>query len=260
MRVSWIEASPGNPRHEALWDFMRKSVRSYIDGRAELHFEHLPFVTGGIRSSPGRLVNDVAVLATAARLESESDLLILGCWGAPTVQVRDLLSIPVASVAEAAARFTAMLCSRAVVVTVAPPLVPIFAQDLRALGSSGPGSGFHAERPVRSYLPESTHDEVMAAIDDPGPLIERFNAAARLAVEDGADAIVVGCAYLASIFSAHGYRAVGGYPEIPIIDVNRLAVEQAFLLDRIARGAGQGGARSVPAREPLLAALARISE
>ena len=59
-------------------------------------------------------------------------------------------------------------------ITVAPSLVPIFADDLTRLGVSG----FLADRPVRAYDPESTHLDVLRAITDPTDLIARFDAVA----------------------------------------------------------------------------------
>ena len=263
LRLSWIEASAGNPRHAGLWDFMRSSIEGYVRARADLRFSHLATSTGGIRTLPGRLVNDAAVLSAAVREEAESDLLVIGCWGAPTTAVRAALRIPVASVPEAAARVVASFCSAAVVITVSPALVPMFESDLAGLGAVGRGSGFHPARPVRAFDPESTHDDVLAAIVEPGELIARFDEEARRAIEDGADAIVVGCAYLASIFTAHGYTHVSGASDVPVLDVNRLAIEHALMLAELsASGIGPTaaayGAPGVGSRDDFEAALRRL--
>jgi Asp/Glu/hydantoin racemase len=182
----------------------------------------------------------------------ESDALVVGCWGAPTEAVRSALSIPVSSLPDASVRAVGSLARRAVVVTVAQSLAPIFAEDLARLGATG----FLPHRTVRAYDPESTHEEVLGAIADPRDLIDRFDKAAEAAADDGADAIVVGCGYLAAIFSAHGYESLLRHPDVPVLDCNRLAFEHALQLIALdaagIRPTQRGYVRPVGASEDLL--------
>ncbi|WP_449278358.1 aspartate/glutamate racemase family protein [Leucobacter sp. GX24907] len=279
--LTWVEATAGNPRHQRLWDYLRREVEALAAGRAEIDFVHLPTVTGGIRTPANRLMNDTAVLAAALdraypdrafpdRAYSAddgrlSDATVIGCWGAPTEVVRAALNgpdrrIPVTSLPDAAARLMGSLARKAVVVTVSPALVPIFEDDLRRLQAAG----FHEATPVRAYDPESTHDDLVDALDDPSAMIARFDAVARRAVEeDGADAIVVGCGYLAPIFTGAGYTHVGDHPDVPVIDCSRLAMEHALLLLELeGRGIGATSGAFPPPRGPqfdaLRAAAARL--
>lgn len=257
-RLTWIEATAGNPRHQRLWDYLRGEVEALAAGRAEIDFVHLPVVTGGIRTPANRLMNDTAVLAAAldrahpdgarpGEGERPSDVTVIGCWGAPTEIVRAALNgpdrrIPVTSIPDAAVRVVGSLARSAVVVTVSPALIPIFADDLRRMSASG----FHAITPVRAYDPESTHDDLVEALDDPTALIARFDAVAQEAVADGADAIVVGCGYLAPIFTGAGYAHVQGHPDVPVIDCGRLAMEHALLLHEL----GERGIAATPGGYP----------
>lgn len=257
--LTWVEATEGDPRHERLWRFLAEQVEVLVAGRLRTRVVHAPFAAGGIRTPANRLLSDAGVLA-AALADAGADVIVLGCWGAPTVAVRTAVPGVVSSLPDGSVRAVGSLARRAVVVTVAPSLVPIFTDDLVGSGASG----FLADRPVRAYEPESTLDEVVAAIDSPDALIARFDAAAREAVADGADAIVVGCGYLAPIFTAHGYTSVGGHPEVPVLDCNRLAVEHALQLLALADAGIEPTARGyVRPRglraEALAAASARLT-
>ncbi|WP_448808903.1 aspartate/glutamate racemase family protein [Agromyces bauzanensis] len=222
--ITWVEATHGDERLARLWSFLTEQVGALAAGRANVRLRHVSVAAGGIRTAPNRLLSDAAILATALDEQEHADALVIGCWGAPTEVVRAAVDAPVSSLPDGSVRAVASLARRAVIVTVSPTLVPIFADDLRRLGATG----FLEDRPVRAYDPESSHFDVVDAIDDPAALIARFDEVARAAVADGADAIVVGCGYLAPLFTHHGYTHVTGHPDVPVLDCNRLAFEHAL--------------------------------
>lgn len=230
-KLTWIEATSGNIDHKVLWGFLEEQIKRLARGRVAINFVHLPFATGGVRTPANRLLNDAAVLACAVDHAKESDAVVVGCWAAPTENIRAALNHPdspsvVTALPDASVRLVGSIARRAVVLTVSPQLVSIFEGDLARLGALG----FHSDRPVRAYSPETTHDDVVRAIAEPDFLIEKFDQEAKLAVEDGADAIVVGCGYLAPIFSQAGYTHVKGHPDVSVIDCGRLAMEHAITL------------------------------
>lgn len=258
--ITWLEATHGDPALVELWEFLAEQVARLAAGRVRTRVQHLGIATGGIRTPANRLMSDAAILSAALDAQERSDAIVIGCWGAPTEPVRAASAAPVTSLPDASVRAVGSLARRAVVVTVAPSLVPIFHEDLVRLGATG----FLHDRPVRSYAPESSHLDVVRAISDPTELIERFDAVARDAVADGADAIVVGCGYLAPLFAHHGYASVGGHPDVPVLDCNRIAFSHALqLLDL--RDAGIGPApRGYPTpeggrREALVTAAGRLA-
>ncbi|MBN9176633.1 MAG: hypothetical protein J0I43_04600 [Microbacterium sp.] len=251
----WLEATAGAPELAPLWEFLADRVDALAEGRVATRVVHAGIDAGGIRTAPNRLLSDAAVLARAVEVDAgdAADALVIGCWGAPTSAVRAAVGIPATGLADANVRAVGSLARRAVVVTVAESLVPVFADEIDALGSAG----FLMDRPVRAYAPESTHLDVLRAIEDPTDLISRFDATARRAVDDGADAIVVGCGYLAPIFAAHGYTAVSTAADVPILDCNRIALEHALHLRTLADAGiaptARGYLRPVHARHRALA-------
>lgn len=225
-RLTWIEATVGDPAHAPLWQLLTAHVERLAAGRARVQLRHVSTDAGGIRTPANRLLSDAAVLAAALDAEEDTDAIVVGCWGAPTMAVRAAMSVPVSTLTDAVACATGSLSRRAAVVTVAPALAPIFAADLAAHGARGV--------PVRAYAPESTLADVTRAVTDPADLIARFDAAARRAVEEGADAVIAGCGYLGAVFAAHGYTAVGDAPDVPVWDPNALAMEHVLALLRLA--------------------------
>lgn len=258
--VTWLEATHGDPAFDDLWSFLADQVATIAGGRVRTRLQHTAVDTGGIRTAANRLMSDAAVLASALDAQDASDAIVIGCWGAPTDAVRTASTVPVSSLPDGSARAVGSLAKRAAIITVAPSLVPIFAGDLVGLGTAG----FLAERPVRTYDPESTLCDVLRAVTDPTDLIGRFDAAAQRAVDDGADAIVVGCGYLAPIFTVHGYTHVEGQPDVPVLDCNRMAFEHVLQLMQLA-DAGiaptpRGYVRPAGARgEALIAAAGRFA-
>ncbi|WP_036321231.1 aspartate/glutamate racemase family protein [Microbacterium sp. B24] len=228
----WLEATVGDGALDELWRFLADYVDALAAGRVRTRLMHAGVDAGGIRTAPNRLLSDAVVLARAVEEESAGDMdaIVIGCWGAPTPSVRAAVSVPVTGLAEASVRALSTLSRRAAVVTVAESLTPVFADEIRELG----GAPAFLARPVRAYAPDSTHRDVVRAATDPTDLIGRFDAVARRAVDDGADAVVVGCGYLGAIFAAHGYTCVGGASDVPVIDPNRLALEHVLQLQRLA--------------------------
>jgi Asp/Glu/hydantoin racemase len=252
--LSWLEATEGAAELDPLWRFLAEQIESASAGRFETRLRHMSISTGGVRHPATRLLNDAGLLASAVAAEPESDVMVLGCWGSPVHAVRAAVSVPVASLPEASALAVAAFARRAVIVTVAPSLAPIFTAEVRQFGAAG----FAAGEAVRAYHPESTHGDIVDAIADPAALIDRFNRVAVRAVDDGADAIVVGCGYLAPIFSAHGYRSVTGHPDVPVYDCNRIAIEHAASLYALHRaGIGPAPRSYAPAQGAKGTAFAR---
>ncbi|MGO3885478.1 MAG: aspartate/glutamate racemase family protein [Mycetocola sp.] len=224
--LTWLEATPGDPAAAELWEFLADSVATLAGGRIGTRVQHTAVAAGGIRTPATRAMSDAVLVASAMTAQQQGDVLVFGCWGSPVRAARSAVGVPVTGLAEGSCAAIPSLASSAVVVTVAPTLCSPFEAEVRGYGAAG----WQPQRAVRSYAPESTLAEVCQAIQDPGPLIDRFDLAAREAVADGADSVVVGCGYLAPIFTAHGYTAVRGHPDVPVLDCNRLAMEHALHL------------------------------
>ena len=160
----------------------------------------------------------------------------------PVHEARSLLSVPVTGISEASIVLGNVLARRPAIVTVAEGLSAGLERDIRSFGLWGRGT----QQQVWWLDPPSTHEDVVAAIEDPAPLIARFDAVARTAVAAGADAILTGCGYFGPIFTMHGYSHVSGRPDVPVYDCTALGMEFGRLLYRLQDARVQPSRRGFP--------------
>jgi len=247
-RVTWLEATEGHDEMAGLWDFLR----SYLDGvagdRATVTLRHLPTATPGARHPAARLLSDAVALAQAQQAAADADVLVYGCWAAPVAEARALVDVPVTGLTEASVRLGATLATRPAVVTVSEGLRHGFERDFAALGAP--------DLPLWWLEPASSHEDVLVAVEEPAALVDRFDRVARRAADAGADAILVGCGYLGPLFTVHGYRHVGGRPDVPVLDCCVLAFEFAALLADLGARGVRPSRRSSPPLGPGSAAAA----
>lgn len=236
-RLYWLDITEGAAELDPLWRFLRAHVENLSAGRYEVVFGHSGVAGGGIRHPAAMTIQHAVTLAAANRVSAGVDALVLGCWGSPTEAVRGMVDCPVASLSEASVLMTRPLANAAAVVTVSPSLISPFAADARRVAG---GHGL-LEPPAFAYDPESTYQDVVAAIEQPAALIDRFDTMARQAVARGADAVITGCGYLGPVFAAHGYVSVSDAPDVPVLDCTRLAFEHVHALRALA-SAGHGPA------------------
>jgi allantoin racemase len=148
------------------------------------------------------------------------DAFVVGCFGEPGVRpLRELVDAPVVGTAAPALHTAAQLSTRFSVLTILDSTVPTTREQVRELGLDGSLASVRAvDAPVLSV----DHDSAA--------LVDRMRAVGRAAVEeDGAEALVPGCASL-SFVQAHG-----GLTEdlgVPFLDPVRVALATAELWAR----------------------------
>jgi allantoin racemase len=228
-RIVWVEATEARPGLAPLWRELDAYVRELAHGEFNTVTRALPCPAGGVRHPAGWLLSAATGLAIAADMEAEADLIIFNDWAMPVHEARSLLSVPVTGISEASVVLGNVLARRPAIVTVAEGLSAGLERDIRSFGLWGRGT----QQAVWWLDPPSTHEDVVQAIEDPAPLIARFDAVAREAVAAGADAILTGCGYFGPIFTMHGYSHVSGRPDIPVYDCTALGMEFGRLLYRL---------------------------
>lgn len=122
-------------------------------------------------------------------------------------EIRTLVDIPVVAFGNSSVAFAATLGARVGIVNFIAALEP---QIRRNMAGYGFGS---IVGPIVQVAAEFT--DVMAAYDNPGPLIDAFRAAARRAIDAGADVIVPGEGPL-NVFLAD--QGVSRVDDVPVID------------------------------------------
>lgn len=237
--LAWIEGTEARAGLAGLWEFLDGYLKDLAGDDFEVIFAAFPRAAGGVRQAAPRLMSEALGLTTAVEsVAADAELVLFNDWAMPVHAARSYLDVPVTGVNEASAVLGSVLAQRPAVVTVAEGLRWGFEADLRDFGVVDK----MVQPPVWWLDPQSTHEDVMEAIDKPDSLVERFDAVAQRAVAAGADAILVGCGYLGPVLSHAGYRHVVGRPEVPVYDCTLLAYELGVTLHRLHR-AGVGPSR-----------------
>jgi allantoin racemase len=242
--LAWIEGTEARPGLAGLWEFLDGYLKDLAGEEFDVVFAAFPRPAGGVRQASPRLLSEALGLTTAAEaVTASADLVIFNDWAMPVHATRSHLDVPVTGVNEASAILGGVLAQRPAVVTVAEGLRWGFEADLRDFGVLGK----MAQPPVWWLDPQSTHEDVMEAVDKPDALVQRVDAVAQRAVEAGADAILVGCGYLGPVLAHGGYAHVLGRPDVPVYDCTRLAYELGRILYRLHVAGVKPSGRGFPA-------------
>ena len=168
-----------------------------------------------IESSAEEYLSIPGLLEAAPLLEAEgTGAIIVGCFGDPGLSgAREVTSIPVVGPGQASAHLAAQLGSRFAVVTVVDEVVPAIRRQMRGHGLDGFLSDVLAvEVPVLEL--RSRRDEVVGELE----------AAARRAVCNGADALVLGCMTMGFLDVARDLQEHVGVPVVnPVLASLKLA-------------------------------------
>ncbi|WP_052391993.1 aspartate/glutamate racemase family protein [Paraburkholderia bannensis] len=169
-----------------------------------------------------------------------------------------MLDIPVASVGEQAMLAALAMGQRFAVVTVAEKTAAAIERDIALYGLRERA----IVRPARAISPESDASLLLGAVRDPWEaFIPRFEAAARTCIADGADVILVGCAWYGPLLRRAGYAHVSG-TGIPVVDSTTVALKYLEAMIEVAKVTSlvksQGALFRTPPREKIAQARAAI--
>lgn len=134
----------------------------------------------------------VAPMLDLAAKQQDAAGFVVACFGDPGVHaLRDLVSVPVIGIQEAAVLSALMLGQRFGVISILPASVP---RHLRAFGAMGVMTRLAADRAIGlSVSALSDQTKTLQAMIDTGK---------QLRDQDGADVLIMGCAGMARYRSA----------------------------------------------------------
>lgn len=182
--------------------------------------------------------NVVGLLEGLAAGEAEGcHVALIACGNDPgLVPARDLLSIPVVGITEAALLTACQIGRRFGIVTMDEASVHMVERNLRLSGLEDRAVGV---RPVRSPgFYESGVEWFSDAAYLREKIVPRFEETARTLIADGADVIVTACGNYAA-FSVHGYGMISG-TQVPVIEALATGTHMARMLGDLRRGCGLG--------------------
>lgn len=156
-----------------------------------------------VESHAEEAIAAVGVLAQVREHQADTDAYVVACFGDTGVQAaREVATCPVVGMTEAALQTACLVSHRFVVITLPARTVAHSDRVVRALGLEHRCSVVAVDVPVAELVGGSTH------------LLDAFTDAARTAMaEDGAEAVVLGCAGLADLVGPLS-RTLG----VPVVD------------------------------------------
>lgn len=235
MRICWIHPTTQSTALAPLWDALERTVTPGLS-RDTVVEHRFPAHSGNFtRSLYAEHLNSVLMVDEATRAERDGfDGVFFGCWNDPLWEAREVLTIPVASVGEQSMLAALAMGQRFAVVTVSEKTAVAIERDLLLYGLRD--RAIH--RPVRSIAPESDAALLLAAVSGAhDEAVSRIDAVARTCVADGADIVLVGCAYYGPLLRRAGYTHVCG-TGVPVIDSTTVAIKYLEAMVGVARATG----------------------
>lgn len=142
-------------------------------------------------------------------------------------ETRSVLDIPVVGYGEASMHLSCLLGRRFGILVFIGDLIPLLLENVRRYGL--------ADRLAAIRHVGFSFADVLPSFDKPGPIIERFQGAARRMILDGADVIIPGEAVLSVLLASNGISRVD---DVPLLDGLAATVKMAELLVDLRRHAG----------------------
>jgi len=235
MKLCWIHPTARNPILEPLWACIHHTINGSLAPGSTIDFTFLASSGGFTRSLYAEHLN--AVLMVEAAMEAEKagyDGVYFGCWNDPLWEAREMLSIPVASVGEQSMLAALAMGQRFAVITVSEKTVVAIERDIIAYGLQQRCIA----SPVRTIRPFSDAGLLLESVNDPQiNLIPRLEEAAQACIAEGADVILVGCAYYGPLLRRAGYTHVSG-TAVPVLDSSTVALKYLEAMVSISKIAG----------------------
>jgi allantoin racemase len=155
-----------------------------------------------VESHAEETIAAVGVLQQVREHQADTDAFVIACFGDTGVQAaREIATCPVVGMTEAALQTACLVAHRFVVITMPPRTIAHSDRVIAALGLEHRCTVLAVDVPVAELVGGSKH------------LLEAFAEAARTAMAEGAEAVVLGCAGLADLVEPLSL-ALG----VPVID------------------------------------------
>ncbi len=222
MKICWIHPTARSEILDNLWPTLEQSIRSVVAPGTTVDFRFLESSIGFTRSLYAEHMNSVLMLEEALKARDEGyDGIFLGCWNDALWEAREILDIPVASVGEQSLLASLAMARKFAVITVSDKTRVAIERDIIAYGLSARGIA----DPVRTIRPYSTAELLNASISAPeDEFIPLFEDAARECIADGAEIILVGCAWYGPLLRRAGYQFISG-TTVPVMDSSAVAIK-----------------------------------
>lgn len=248
-KILWQSSTPisGLPAYaEAIQKHAKKilgpdfqlDIRGVDKGSLDLHFNYVQYL------------NDHNILNSLVKAEAEGyDAVAIGCFFDPVIkEAREILNIPILSLAETGMLFACMYGQKFSVVTYQRQVIrKKYDQLVNAYGLQS--------RAVAGQYFDISLQVLANSFQNPQPVLKAFQEAGRLAVKSGAEVILPGCGLLNLIVVENGLTQIEG---ATVLDVSGALMKSAETMITLRKVSGIGTSRAglfeSPTQEQLKAA------
>lgn len=238
MRI-WYQSASGY-RHEPVWDEYGRTLeaqcRNVVHPDTEVYVTGIPVMVRDIENWKSlQYYQNVQTLANMRRAQDEGyDAFVIGCTlDVGLAEGKSMLDIPVVGISEAAYRMAMTMGRLFAIVTSSTAFTEVYGEQVERYGCLA--------RYLRGpYIVPASEEEIARALTRPASLLEKFTAAARRAVADGASVIVPGPAFYATLAHRAGLTQVDG---ALVLDTVATAVKTAEMLAGLRRAGVQPSRR-----------------
>ncbi len=219
IRILW-QSSTNIDRYPAYANAIRKHAQTLLSPGARLDVRGVPYGTSLLHFRAFDFLNNTELFNSVVQAEGEGyDAVAIGCFLDPVLQeLREIMDIPVLSLAEAGMHVACMYGQRFSVLNyTAPNNVKFVAELIERYGLEK-----RAAPSVSFALPFEQLEQAMAG--NPRECLDLVRAAARKAIAGGAEVILLGCGLLNLVCMQNGLHQVDG---APILDVSGVLMKLA---------------------------------
>lgn len=234
LKILWQDLFPKvhplYPEIDVIYDALARAAKKVVRGDTEVVVSHVDRYCS-VESPCVELINRPQMMKkVVAAAMSGYDAAMMGCFYDPALrETRSAVTIPVTGPAESAMLMAQMLGNKFAVVADWQTDVPLIEEQIRTYGFEAKAL---RHRPVRSA--GRNDDTFLIMIEclkknDPTRMISAFESVAKECVAEGADAVIMGCAYTSAVFDLYGYRQVGN-SGVPVVSASLSALKMAEML------------------------------
>lgn len=250
IRILW-QSSTNIANYPAYAEAIRAHAKSLLAADSTLDVRGVPYGTNILHFRAFDFLNNAEVFNSVVRAEREGyDAVAIGCFLDPVlVELRELVDIPVLSLAEAGMHVACMYGQRFSVLNyTAPNNVKFVAELIEKYGLEK-----RAAPSVAFALEFEQLEKAMAG--DASECLELVRKAARKAIAGGAEVILLGCGLLNLVCMRNGLHQVDG---APILDVSGVLMKLAESMVTLRRKTGLAPSRVGLYEKPTTAEIDKV--
>jgi len=222
----WYQSSSGY-RYEPVWDEYGRTLedqcRNVLRPDTQVHVTGIPVMVRDVENWKvlQYYQNVQAINNMRVAQQQGYDAYVVGCTlDVGLAEGKSMLDIPIVGISEASYHMAMTMGRMFAIVTSSPGLWESYGEQM-------PRYGVASRYVPGPYSVDASEEEIALALTRPGPLIDKFKAAARRAVADGASVIVPAPAFLATLAHRAALTEVDG---ALVLDTVSVAVKQAEML------------------------------